>query len=149
MVLKGILGVQSKQSWKPRTVHTEPTQLPLCFFPFKHICPEAGCFRGPWLQRPKRSPGAPLGDRESTLCPARQIHSSCGRSRGIPPTAPAAPLTHPSSFPRLESLTSPTATDPPKAPSAATVARSQHREGVPQQLEQAKLQLEKECFCCC
>lgn len=33
-----------------------------------------------------------MGHRESTLCPAQQIHSSC---RGIPP---AAPLTHPLSF---------------------------------------------------
>lgn len=135
--------MQFKQSWKPRTVHTEPPQFPLCFLLLKFSGPKPVAF-----EDPKRSPGAPVGDRESTLCPAQQIHSSCGASRGIPPTAPAAPLSHPSSFPTLESLTSPTTTDPPKAPSAATVARSQQRESLNNWSRQNS-SLKEECFCCC
>lgn len=70
-----------------------------------------------------------MGDRESTLCPAQQTHSSCGPSRGMDPSyCTRCSSDSSSSLPRLESLTSPTTTDPPKAPSAATVAPSQRRE---------------------
>lgn len=87
------------------------------------------------LQCPKRSLEGPLRDGKSMLYPAQQIHCSCGASRGTPSYCTRSsgknasltpPLTHASSFPRVESLTSPATTDPPKASSAATVAQSQH-----------------------